>query len=98
MRLLSFLAGLAGLFVAGGLAAQTPAAAPVPTAPPPVEAENVWNLDLSTGIKEEFDEFISVILLLLSLLVEVSSEHRKCLPVKVGGDGKVLHHRAKFVA
>ena len=49
MRLLSFLAGLAGLFVAGGLAAQTPPAAPVPTAPPAVEAENVWNLDLSTG-------------------------------------------------
>ena len=59
MRPLSFLAGLAGLLMAGSLVAQTPPAAPaapaapaVPSAPPPapaIEAENVWNLDLSTG-------------------------------------------------
>jgi len=50
MRLLSFLAGLAGLFVAGSLAAQTaPAPHAPPGAPPAVEQENVWNLDLSTG-------------------------------------------------
>ena len=51
MRLLSFLVGLTGLFMAGALAAQTPAAAPRPIslAPPAAEPENVWNLDLSTG-------------------------------------------------
>jgi len=51
MRLLSFLVGLSGLFMAGALAAQTPAAAPapIPLAPPTAELENVWNLDLSTG-------------------------------------------------
>ena len=50
MRLLSFLAGLTGLFVAGSLAAQTAPAPHAPPGPPPaVDAENVWNLDLSTG-------------------------------------------------
>ena len=47
MRLLSFLAGLAGLFSAG-----TAVADPVPAAyspPPALQAENTWNLDLSTG-------------------------------------------------
>ena len=50
MRLRSLVAGLAGLFMAGALAAQAqPAAAPAPAPPPPIEAENTWNLDLSTG-------------------------------------------------
>ena len=56
MRPLSFLVVLAGLLMAGSLAAQTPPAAPaapavLPAAPPApaIEAENVWNLDLSTG-------------------------------------------------
>ncbi len=53
MRLKSLVAGLSGLFMAGALAAQTqpaqPTVAPAPTPPPPIEAENVWNLDLSTG-------------------------------------------------
>ena len=51
MRLLSFLVGLSGLFMAGALAAQTPAAAPapIPLAPPAAEPQNIWNLDLSTG-------------------------------------------------
>jgi len=51
MRLLSFLVGLSGLFMAGALAAQTPAAAPapIPLAPPTAEPENIWNLDLSDG-------------------------------------------------
>ncbi|MGZ8282141.1 MAG: peptidylprolyl isomerase [Allosphingosinicella sp.] len=50
MRLLSVFAGLAGLFAAGALAAQSapPPPAPAPP-PPPIEAENTWNLDLSTG-------------------------------------------------
>jgi len=48
MRLLTFLAGLAGLSTAGGLAAQTPAAEPA-AAPAPPAAENIWHLDLSTG-------------------------------------------------
>jgi peptidylprolyl isomerase len=47
MRLLPFLAALAAMFGAGGLAAQTVPARPAP--PPPIEAENIWNLDLSTG-------------------------------------------------
>ena len=46
MRLLSFLTGLTGLFLAGALAAQTPA---TPPPPPPLEAGNAWHLDLSTG-------------------------------------------------
>jgi peptidylprolyl isomerase len=51
-RLWSLVAGLAGLFMAAVLAAQTPnrqqdlKAAPPP---PPLTAENTWNLDLSTG-------------------------------------------------
>jgi len=51
-RLLSLVAGLSGLFMAAMLAAQAPQqgvevkAAPPP---PPLEAENIWNLDLSTG-------------------------------------------------
>ena len=52
-RLLSIISGVAGLFMAAVLAAQTPAqptvdlkAAPPP---PPLTAENSWNLDLSTG-------------------------------------------------
>ena len=52
-RLFSLIAGLAGLFMAAVLAAQAPApqgkdlkAAPPP---PPLEAENTWNLDLTTG-------------------------------------------------
>ena len=50
MRLLTFLAGLSGIFMAGALAAQAPAPAaqPVP-APPPLVAEDTWHLDLSTG-------------------------------------------------
>src|SRR3954462_12367696 len=52
-RLLSFLFALAGLFMAGLAAAQTPAdapAAPAPSiVPPPLTPENTWNLDLSTG-------------------------------------------------
>ena len=57
MRLLSFLAGLAGLLVAGAAtgqappaATQSPSAAPrtLMTAPA-LEPENIWNLDLSTG-------------------------------------------------
>ncbi len=47
MRLLPFLAVLGAMFGAGGLAAQTVPARPAP--PPPLEAENVWNVDLSTG-------------------------------------------------
>lgn len=49
-RLLSIIAGLSGLFMAGMLAAQ-PAAPPAPAngAPPALEADNTWNLDLSTG-------------------------------------------------
>jgi peptidylprolyl isomerase len=46
MRLLSFLTGLTGFFLAGALAAQTPG---TPPAPPPLEADNAWHLDLSTG-------------------------------------------------
>jgi peptidylprolyl isomerase len=51
MRLLSFIGGLSGLFMAGALAAQTPQAAPapVPLAPPAAAPENIWNLELSTG-------------------------------------------------
>jgi len=71
MRLLSYLAGLAGFLLAAPAfaqtpepapppaAAQTPAVAPatppapapvrVPSAPPPLEPENTWVLDLSTG-------------------------------------------------
>ena len=52
-RLLSLFFALAGLFMAGLAAAQTPPAAPArPTpafVPPPLTAENTWNLDLSTG-------------------------------------------------
>ena len=47
MRFLSFLAGLAGLFTAGSVAAQAVPAAS--SAPPALQAENTWNLDLSTG-------------------------------------------------
>jgi len=51
-RLVSIIAAFIGLFTAAALAAQQPA--PVPTykaAPPPpaLEADNSWNLDLSTG-------------------------------------------------
>jgi len=51
VRLLSFLGGLTGLFMAGMLAAQPAPQAPQgpSAAPPPVEPENVWNLDLTTG-------------------------------------------------
>ena len=51
MRLLSFLAGLAGMFAAGAAIAQAQPEATqgVPPPPPPVEAENLWHLDLSTG-------------------------------------------------
>jgi cyclophilin family peptidyl-prolyl cis-trans isomerase len=42
------IAVIAGLFLAGGVAAQ-PAPAPAPVAPPTVEAANIWVLDLSTG-------------------------------------------------
>jgi len=52
-RLLSIIAGAAGLFMAAVLAAQTPPVQPgdLKAAPPPpaLEADNVWNLDLSTG-------------------------------------------------
>jgi peptidylprolyl isomerase len=59
MRLLKIVAGMAGLLMAGLLAAQ-PAAPPpqnvlppqatrMPPPPPALEAENTWNLDLSTG-------------------------------------------------
>src|SRR6185369_4504124 len=49
-RLLSFCFALAGLFLAGFAAAQTPApAAPPSFVPPPLTPENTWNLDLSTG-------------------------------------------------
>jgi cyclophilin family peptidyl-prolyl cis-trans isomerase len=52
LRLLSIFAGLSGALMAGALAAQTPAtSADVRAAPPPppLAAENTWNLDLSTG-------------------------------------------------
>jgi len=51
MRLLSFLAGLAGMLIAGAAAAQAPAPSAQPGAPPPppLEAGNTWHLDLSTG-------------------------------------------------
>ncbi len=50
MRLLSFLAGIAGMFIAAAAAAQAPAPAARPGAPPPpLEAENSWHLDLTTG-------------------------------------------------
>jgi cyclophilin family peptidyl-prolyl cis-trans isomerase len=45
-RLLSLFAALTGLFLSTMLAAQTP---PPAFVPPPLEAENTWNLDLSTG-------------------------------------------------
>jgi cyclophilin family peptidyl-prolyl cis-trans isomerase len=50
-RLLSILAAMAGLFMAAALGAQAtqrvdPTSAPPP---PPITAENTWNLDLSTG-------------------------------------------------
>ena len=50
-RLLSLFLALAGLFMAGLAAAQTPPAAPPSPSfvPPPLTAENTWNLDLSTG-------------------------------------------------
>jgi peptidylprolyl isomerase len=51
-RLVSIVAGLFGLFFATALAAQQPPPAPAfnPGAPPPaLEADNIWNLDLSTG-------------------------------------------------
>lgn len=50
MRIKSFVAALGALFFAGALAAQTPATAPaLPVAPPPIEPENSWILDLSNG-------------------------------------------------
>ncbi|WP_371414124.1 peptidylprolyl isomerase [Sphingosinicella sp. CPCC 101087] len=52
MRLLTFLGGLSGLFMAGLLAAQPAVesqAQPAVPPPPAVEPENVWNLDLTTG-------------------------------------------------
>src|SRR5688500_15853417 len=50
MRLLSFLVGMAAAFGAAGVSAQTTLARPAAPPPPPaIEAENVWNLDLSTG-------------------------------------------------
>ena len=49
MRLLSFLTGLAGLFVAGALVAQTPQPQMAAPSPPTAEPENLWHLDLSTG-------------------------------------------------
>jgi peptidylprolyl isomerase len=49
-RLLSLFAALAALFLASLAAAQTPAAPARPSfVPPPLTAENSWNLDLSTG-------------------------------------------------
>jgi cyclophilin family peptidyl-prolyl cis-trans isomerase len=45
-RLLSLFAALVGLFMSAMLAAQ---AQPTPFAVPPLEPENTWNLDLSTG-------------------------------------------------
>jgi cyclophilin family peptidyl-prolyl cis-trans isomerase len=45
MRLLTFLAALIGLASAGALAAQDRVVPP----PPPIDQENVWQLDLSTG-------------------------------------------------
>jgi peptidylprolyl isomerase len=52
-RLLSLFFALAGLFMAGLAAAQTPPAEPArPTpaiVPPALTPENTWNLDLSTG-------------------------------------------------
>ncbi len=50
-RLKLIVSGLAGLFVASLLAAQTPPPAAPKVAPPvpPLEAENIWHLDLSTG-------------------------------------------------
>ena len=51
MRLLSFFASLSLLLTAGLAAAQTApeTPAPNPATPPPVAAENLWHLDLSTG-------------------------------------------------
>lgn len=46
MALKSLLAGLSGLLFAGALAAQAPEPS---AAPPPLTAEDSWNLDLSTG-------------------------------------------------
>jgi len=49
-RLLSLVAGISGLFIAAMLSAQTPQQPlKAPPPPPPLEAENTWNLDLSTG-------------------------------------------------
>jgi len=62
-RLLSIFAGISGLFMASVLAAQAPPAQTPPAQTPPaqaaarrvappapaLEADNVWNLDLSTG-------------------------------------------------
>jgi len=54
LRLLSIIAGLAGLFLSTFAAAQAPAAAQGSTVrvappPPPLTADNTWNLDLSSG-------------------------------------------------
>ena len=49
MRLLSFLTGFAGLFMAGALAAQAPQPQTAPPPAPAAEPENLWHLDLSTG-------------------------------------------------
>jgi cyclophilin family peptidyl-prolyl cis-trans isomerase len=50
LRPSSILLALAALLAAAPAAAQDRPAAPSPlTAPPPLEAENTWNLDLSTG-------------------------------------------------
>lgn len=51
-RLVSIVAGLFGLFTAAALAAQQPSSTlNLKAAPPPpaLEADNIWNLDLSTG-------------------------------------------------
>ena len=48
-RLSSLFLALAGLFMASLAAAQTPPAASPSFVPPPLTAENTWNLDLSTG-------------------------------------------------
>ena len=49
-RMLSLFFALAGLFMAGLAAAQTPPAAAIPSfTPPPLTPENSWILDLSTG-------------------------------------------------